>query len=1364
MKPCHLGKISPPKTPSKKLTLAISAALASAALMSFTAQAATVNSQWNTGTIGNWNTPANWTPIVSPDNNDGSGDDYNVSISGATSNATLTASTLINLINITSDATLNIANNAQLRLATNNFLQNSGTVNFNSLGNISGILFEGLGNTDIIGTGEFNLGNSLANRLVTNADGNTIINSALHTIQGGGTLLNNLGGFINQGNLFATNPVGFVINPGANGFVNTGNMVAQSSSTNGFQLNTGSYDFNAAPIIENGSRIRSNTSAGSSTFTGSVTINAGGDFITQGSAANSLNNFTFDGNGEVLQQNNTNFEILGGVTNNSNWKMRSLGNATTVNFIGGGTLTGDGILTGENNSSQNRIITGAGNTIINDVNHAIQGTYTLLNNNGFFTNNGSLQSNGTASVVIDPGTGGTGFTNNGSMLAVGSGGFALQGGTYNFNNNPVVLAGSKINLNTGSGEIILNGSAQVGGGANINALGSNNNVVLNSFFLFGAGNFNQNNNQSVEINGNILTTSGATWNMNSLGNFTDIIFNDGGVLSGTGSIVASNNTSNRIRTTTDTSSITNNAGKTLSGTFSILDNTGGFINNGTLLATGSAATQINPGSEDFVNNGDMRAQGSGGFTLQGGNYVFNSAPVVESGSRITLQTNSAAPNDVRLNGSVQIDAGAQVRTNGSTPLVLNNFAFDGAGEFNQLNNSKVTVNGGAVSNATWNLLSLGNPTDILFTNGGSLNGNGDIVASNNNQNRILTTANGTSVTLSAGKTMQGAFTLLNDVGGFVNEGSIIAENTAITEINPGTDSFINNGSLIARGTGGIRLHNGDYQFNNAPVVESGSRLILNTNTASTVELNGSLQIDAGGFATTNGASSALQLNNFSLFGSGDFVHRNNEDVQINGGLVHSDVTWNMNSVGNQTDIILNGGGTLGGTGDIVTTNNNQNRILTTANGTNVVLAAGKNITGGFSLLNNVGGFINNGTITSTGSAISVLDPGTDDFVNNGSLIAAGTGGIQLSAGNYQFNNALEVLSGSRLLFSTNTPNLVEINGSINLNAGATARTNGASSDLQLNNINLNGDGTFNIRNNEGVDINDGGITNNANITMSSLGNQTDIVFNGNSTIDGTGQIVASNNINNRILVASNSDTLTNSANHQLEGGLSLLANSGSLTNNGIILANTSVGINIDPGAGGSVVNNGQIIANSTVRFIDGQFENANGGVLSGSGTFDISDAGTTFINNGTISPGNSPGILSFEGSLDLSSASSELLIELAGTTVGTEYDQLQVSDDINLGGALTVDLLSGFTPTAFDVFRIITASAVSGAFLNTPGDIYSFAAGQFTVFYGADFVELRNFTAAADVPAPAGIMLMMLLIAGLSLRQARMARASVLGS
>jgi hypothetical protein len=88
---------------------------------------------------------------------------------------------------------------------------------------------------------------------------------------------------------------------------------------------------------------------------------------------------------------------------------------------------------------------------------------------------------------------------------------------------------------------------------------------------------------------------------------------------------------------------------------------------------------------------------------------------------------------------------------------------------------------------------------------------------------------------------------------------------------------------------------------------------------------------------------------------------------------------------------------------------------------------------------------------------------------------------------------------------------------------------------------------------------------------------------------------------------------------------------------------------------------------------------------------------------------------------------------IGGTTVGTQYSQLQVGGSAALAGTLTVALASGFTPTIGSTFTVLTASSISGTFSNSTIAINS--SEHFNVSYTSTGVVL---TVASGVAPQSG--------------------------
>lgn len=194
-----------------------------------------------------------------------------------------------------------------------------------------------------------------------------------------------------------------------------------------------------------------------------------------------------------------------------------------------------------------------------------------------------------------------------------------------------------------------------------------------------------------------------------------------------------------------------------------------------------------------------------------------------------------------------------------------------------------------------------------------------------------------------------------------------------------------------------------------------------------------------------------------------------------------------------------------------------------------------------------------------------------------------------------------------------------------------------------------------------------------------------------STITGTGRVeVPTINADGGTINATLDEliftqTVTNATGGDINAIGSTLSFDGGLTSDGQVnLINSTVN--------GDLINNGTASLAGTNTFT---------GTVSGSGIFN----GTgTAVFSGTLSPGNSPGQLTFDGDLELQPAAT-LEIEIAGTTPVTEHDRVEVAGFATLLGTLDVTLLDGFVPSVGDSFAVLFAAGafdVNFAAINLP--------------------------------------------------------------
>jgi len=131
-----------------------------------------------------------------------------------------------------------------------------------------------------------------------------------------------------------------------------------------------------------------------------------------------------------------------------------------------------------------------------------------------------------------------------------------------------------------------------------------------------------------------------------------------------------------------------------------------------------------------------------------------------------------------------------------------------------------------------------------------------------------------------------------------------------------------------------------------------------------------------------------------------------------------------------------------------------------------------------------------------------------------------------------------------------------------------------------------------------------------------------------------------------------------------------------------------------------VVNNGtmEVDANSSMVFFGSFSGNGVGGDPSG-----------TVTMRGDLKPGKSPGIVNFGGNLSFAPSAS-LQSELAGTDNTSapnapQFDRVNVTANVSVGGTLDIVLLNGFAPDYFAEFVVLTAGSRDGKFDQVTGTL-----------------------------------------------------------
>jgi hypothetical protein len=266
----------------------------------------------------------------------------------------------------------------------------------------------------------------------------------------------------------------------------------------------------------------------------------------------------------------------------------------------------------------------------------------------------------------------------------------------------------------------------------------------------------------------------------------------------------------------------------------------------------------------------------------------------------------------------------------------------------------------------------------------------------------------------------------------------------------------------------------------------------------------------------------------------------------------------------------------------------------------------------------------------------------------------------------------------------------------------------------------------------------------------------------------------------------NYDTLDNAGTLDNTSGCTLysyntLENSGTLDNTGTLYnyggLNNSGTVTVETigrvdGTGTFTQTAGQTTVNGTLTQ---RSVAINGGTLGGSGTV---TAALSVGAAGTVGPGNSPGLMQVFGDADFL-AGSTLAVELGGLAFGTEYDRLDVADDVATTGVTegTVSLADGtvfdidwfgaFTAGDGDFFDVLVADEFAP--FNLLALIFDFSdaalgaglAWEATlVDFGGGREALRlsvSATQTAEIPAPGVLAIFALGLAGLGYARRRKA-------
>lgn len=610
----------------------------------------------------------------------------------------------------------------------------------------------------------------------------------------------------------------------------------------------------------------------------------------------------------------------------------------------------------------------------------------------------------------------------------------------------------------------------------------------------------------------------------------------------------------------------------------------------------------------------------------------------------SLSATSLLAQDVAITGGVDPSPATTPTWNVGGSLIIGNSA-----------NGTLSISGsGAVSN-TFGLIGI-NSTSTATVSGGSWTNSGVLYVGN-----------------------FGTGTLEISGGEVSNTVGYIATGISSTGIVTVSDGSWNNSGVLYVGRDGT----GTLEISGGVVSNTAGLIGSSFGSTGTLNLNGGML--STGQVSEGGGTGAVNFNGGTLQLTGDqanlFADFETGDVTLNAG----GGTIETQAFTVATSQILGGTGSLTkeGTGTLTLTGAN-----TYSGGT--TLSAGTLVIGNDSALGTGTLTIEDGTILNQTSGLKTL---ANDVVINGDFtrnVGVGdsldlNGNISLGSGTRQITNngwtlrldgAISgsgglTLAGPNLFImggsTTNTyTGLTTVNGSNGLSLSKSAGTTAIAGDLLVSaGSSVSQQASNQIADTSAVTVNGDFTLENASETIGSL--------------SGSGTF---NNLIGTNTLGVGAGNFSGNITEDIPASLKLVkSTAGTLTLSG---ANTY--------SGGTEINGGTLLINSASGSGTGTVDVNNGGTLGGSGTL----AGTVNVNSGGIlAPGNSPGIITVGGDLNLS-AGSITRMEINGTTPGTEHDQIVVGGTANLDG--TLELLFGGGLAGGDSFTLIDAAAINGDF------------------------------------------------------------------
>ena len=473
------------------------------------------------------------------------------------------------------------------------------------------------------------------------------------------------------------------------------------------------------------------------------------------------------GTGAILRINDgRNLQLNASSTIDGTLFMNSTGGSTELRIGAPNlTLSGSGTINMSANAGNHIRGAGSSDSLINQV--TIQGGGAIGANQLSLLNQGTIIANSSSvPLVIEPNA--SGVTNTGTLRATAGGTLELKNGIFT-NTGGTILADANSHIDVTNSTIIGGTLSSVGTG-HFHALGS----IFSGVTISTGSNVELTNGDTLTLLGNIVNNGVISLLATSGSNELRM---DGAVtLSGSGSVILSDDPSNRFSAASAGSMLTIGASQTVSGAGNLGRNNLLITNQGTILANQTNRLVIDNAANGFTNNGVLKATGVGGIRFNDTAVTNFGIVEIASGSLV-----DAAGTFMQSGvGSATKLAGGTLT---STGFDLQNGSLGGSGTINGAVTATSTgtlLPGGAGtvgSLAFTSSLNLGPTTSVYFDLGGRNAGTSHDVISGTNitldGSLFLSFTNGfqSSITPSDTLTLISASTTLNGTFASLSNGS-----------------------------------------------------------------------------------------------------------------------------------------------------------------------------------------------------------------------------------------------------------------------------------------------------------------------------------------------------------------------------------------------------------------------------------------------------------------------------------------------------------------------------------------------------------------------------------------------------------------